>query len=151
MHQKKTACYYRLGKVLRGPGVLFTMGLLALVGCAHRDQQQEISRHPSPDYASEAVVVRYSGTPSMCAVYLTLPGASIGKGSQVFKGTEVEGLAVRWLSASRLEIRFRAAHVEHFHPVWEEFGRSVRIWMIEEHDQDAALSKDTRSSITSCS
>lgn len=120
-------------------------------GCAHQAQQDEISRHPSPDDTAEAVVIRSGGTKSICEVYLTLPGASIGQGSQVFKAAMVEGLSVNWLSAKRLEIRFHAADIKYFDPVWNRSGQTIRIWMVEEHEQDAAASKDTRTPVTSCS
>lgn len=127
------------------------MVTLCFAGCAHQAQQNEISRHPSPDNTVEAVVTRSGGTKPICAVYLTLPGATIGQGSQVFKAAMVEGLSVSWLSAKRLEIRFRSADIKYFDPVWNRSGQTIRIWMVEEHDQNAAASKDTRTSVTSCS
>lgn len=132
-------------------GLVMTMAGLSLAGCASHEQRQEISRHPSPDFATEAVVIRTSGRQTVCTVYLTLPGNNTEKANQVFKGALVEGLSVNWLSASSLEIRYRAAHVERFQPVWEHAGHTVRLWMVEEAKQGAAPSKDTRSSITSCS
>lgn len=107
---------------------------MGLAGCAHNVQLREVSRLSSPDHTSEAIVVRSSSAKPVSAVYLTLPGSSMHKGSQVFKGSEVEGLSVKWLSESRLEVRYRSAQIEYFHPIWEHAGHTVRIWMVEEHE-----------------
>lgn len=130
--QHGTACPARRHRLSRWLVFLAGVAGVALVGCASQRQFQELSRFSSPDHTAEAVVLRSSGDKPVSAVYLTIPGGSIQTGSQVFKGTEVAGLSVRWLSETRLEIRFRSAQIQHFHPVWEHAGHAVRIWMVED-------------------
>lgn len=128
------------------------MAALSLAGCASHEIQQEISRHPSPDFATEAVVIRASGRQTVCTVYLTIPGHEMDKKNQVFKGTQVKGLSVNWLAASSLEIRYQAAHVEYFQPVWNHAGHSIRLQMIEEAQQGEVIGKGHAGfAITSCS
>lgn len=132
--QRGTTCFERRRRIAWWLIFLAGAAGLGLAGCAHNVQLQEVSRLSSPDHTSDAVVLRSSSDKPVSAVYLTLPGSSIQKGSQVFKGTEVEGLSVKWLSESRLEVRYRSAQIKYFHPTWEHAGHTVRIWMIEEHE-----------------